>query len=82
MLAEGDEALRILRDTYDEALLALAAESQGAMEQLLVLTVDYTRERKQFVITSYSIHYTKLYELISTAQAVNELLAHLLLSDP
>ncbi|MGV6808149.1 MAG: acyl-CoA dehydrogenase family protein [bacterium] len=51
LLASGDEAMKVLQDVYDEALLALTAEMVGAMDVLLKATVDYTKERKQFGTT-------------------------------
>ncbi|MBV7256262.1 acyl-CoA dehydrogenase family protein [Pacificimonas sp. WHA3] len=45
--AEG-EASPVIRKVVDEAIAALCSEAVGVMRQLHGLTMDYTRERKQF----------------------------------
>lgn len=48
LLVTGDNALAILQSALDCGLLALAAESIGAMEVVKAATLDYLRTRKQF----------------------------------
>ncbi len=48
ILGETGAALAIIEDVVDRASIFFAAEASGAMEQALALTVDYTKERKQF----------------------------------
>ncbi len=47
-LCEPGKAAALLQGVLDEAQLVLGAEAQGAMDQLLELTVDYCKTRKQF----------------------------------
>ena len=48
ILARGNAAHHILQSTLDEAVLALSAEYLGGMEEMLRLTLDYTKQREQF----------------------------------
>ncbi|MBB3011121.1 acyl-CoA dehydrogenase family protein [Cupriavidus alkaliphilus] len=45
--AEG-EALALIEQLCDHAMIALAAEANGAMARMLADTIDYARQRKQF----------------------------------
>ena len=71
LLGDDMEAGAALRKTLALATIALAAEQAGVARQVLDMAVAYTKERHQFgrVITSYSIHYTKLYENCASARA-------------
>ncbi|TXS95288.1 pimeloyl-CoA dehydrogenase small subunit [Parahaliea maris] len=76
LLAEGSEALAILRETYDDALLLLCAEHQGAMEQLLRETVEYASERKQFgqAIGSFQVLQHRMVDMYIATELARSLL--------
>lgn len=48
LLAEGDLAREALSQSYQRQLVALCAEALGAMQTLLDITVEYTKQRQQF----------------------------------
>lgn len=48
LIASGEEAVSALNATIDDAILAAAAEQVGMMRSLLDITIEYTKERKQF----------------------------------
>lgn len=48
LVGEEGRALPLIEKSLDHALLALCAEAVGAMDALVAVTVDYTRQRKQF----------------------------------
>jgi pimeloyl-CoA dehydrogenase small subunit len=50
-LGNPEAGLPIVERVVDEAIAALAAESIGAMDEMLRLTVDYLKTRKQFDTT-------------------------------
>lgn len=47
-LAPRVDALAILEDALDDAILCLCAETLGCMDQAIALTADYLKVRKQF----------------------------------
>jgi len=47
LLGDAD-ALSLIEQVFDEATVALCAEACGVMQKLLDITVDYTKERRQF----------------------------------
>lgn len=51
VLGDPENALPLVERVVDEAMAALAAESVGAMDEMLKLTVDYLKTRKQFGTT-------------------------------
>jgi pimeloyl-CoA dehydrogenase small subunit len=48
VIGHPESALPLVERVVDEALAALAAESIGAMDEMLKLTVEYLKTRKQF----------------------------------
>ena len=48
LIAEAQQAEKLLGDTFQEALLALSAEQVGIMRALMAQTVEYTKQRQQF----------------------------------
>jgi alkylation response protein AidB-like acyl-CoA dehydrogenase len=48
LFGEEDAALAALSDAVDRASLAVCAEAVGAMQAALAITLEYTKERKQF----------------------------------
>ncbi len=48
ILGSKDGGLEIIEAVVDRACILFAAEASGAMEKALDLTVEYTKERKQF----------------------------------
>lgn len=48
LMSAGDAALEAIETALDCATVAAIAEAVGAMEELLALTVDYIKVRKQF----------------------------------
>lgn len=48
LLGEADTAYGAIQATFNDGIVALAAESIGVMEKLLNATVEYTKVRKQF----------------------------------
>ena len=47
-LADGDKAVAAVESVLDRAIIALGAESVGAMQVLLDTTVEYSKTREQF----------------------------------
>jgi alkylation response protein AidB-like acyl-CoA dehydrogenase len=58
VLGEGD-ALPLLQQVADAALLATGAEAVGVMQRLLHDTLDYVRQRKQFGVAIASFQVTQ-----------------------
>ncbi|MDJ0877717.1 MAG: acyl-CoA dehydrogenase family protein [Halieaceae bacterium] len=48
VIGEPGNALLLVEDVIDQAIVAMAAEALGAMDMLLEQTVEYTRTREQF----------------------------------
>lgn len=48
LLAEGDEAVKVIKKTNEKAAIIKCAELVGAMGKVLEMTLNYARERKQF----------------------------------
>ena len=48
LMAEGEEAVRLIAEAEARGQLITCAEMLGGMEKLLELTVDYLRDRRQF----------------------------------
>lgn len=48
LLARGPEATELLQQILDNVTLAICAESVGAMDRALAITMDYMKTRKQF----------------------------------
>lgn len=57
-LQDGD-ALPLLQQVADEALLATGAEAVGVMQRLMKETLDYVRQRKQFGVAIASFQVTQ-----------------------
>jgi alkylation response protein AidB-like acyl-CoA dehydrogenase len=57
-LQDGD-ALPLLQQVADEALLATGAEAVGVMQRLMHETLDYVRQRKQFGVAIASFQVTQ-----------------------
>jgi pimeloyl-CoA dehydrogenase small subunit len=51
VVGHPEDALPLVERVVDEAMAALAAESVGTMDEMLKLTVDYLKTRKQFGTT-------------------------------
>ena len=58
-LPDGGDALPLLQQVADEALLATGAEAVGVMQRLLHETLDYVRQRKQFGVAIASFQVTQ-----------------------
>lgn len=48
VLTEKGNALPLLQQVFDEATLAVCAEALGVLDRLLLDTVDYVKQRRQF----------------------------------
>lgn len=48
LIGDADAALPVIEKVADEAIAALCAEAVGAMKTAHQMTLDYTRQRKQF----------------------------------
>ncbi len=48
IVGEADKGAAVITDIQNRTILALAAESVGAMEVLYQRTIDYTKQREQF----------------------------------
>jgi pimeloyl-CoA dehydrogenase small subunit len=51
VIGDPENALPVVERVVDEAMAAVAAESIGSMDEMLKLTVDYLKTRKQFGVT-------------------------------
>jgi pimeloyl-CoA dehydrogenase small subunit len=51
VVGDPEQALPLVERVVDEAMAALAAESVGAMDEMLKLTVEYLKTRRQFGTT-------------------------------
>ncbi|HEV2558172.1 MAG TPA: acyl-CoA dehydrogenase [Microvirga sp.] len=51
VIGDPENALPLIERVTDEAMAALSAEAVGAMDEMLKLTVDYLKTRKQFGTT-------------------------------
>ena len=76
LLAEGDKALDILREVYDDALVAISAEHQGAMTALISATTQYSKERKQFgaAIASFQVLQHRMVDMYIASELARSLL--------
>ncbi|MEO0500230.1 MAG: acyl-CoA dehydrogenase family protein [Pseudomonadota bacterium] len=86
LLGEAGKAMPTVRKVVDEAIAALCSESVGVMRQLHQLTMDYTRERKQFgvPISKFQVLQFRMVDMLlelEQAQSMT-LMATLKLPDP
>ena len=70
ILGAKDKALSIVEAVVDRACILFAAEASGAMEKAVALTVDYTKERKQFgrPLSSFQALQHKMADMYSAHQ--------------
>ena len=70
ILGSKDKGFEIVEDVIDRACVLFAAEACGAMEKAVELTVDYTKERKQFgrPLSSFQALQHKMADMYSAHQ--------------
>ncbi|WP_425403503.1 acyl-CoA dehydrogenase family protein [Hwanghaeella sp.] len=70
ILGLQDKGFEIVEDVIDRACVQFAAEACGAMEKAVELTVDYTKERKQFgrPLSSFQALQHKMADMYSAHQ--------------
>ncbi len=76
MLGEEGEALEVMQEVINDAMIAVSAEALGAMEKALQITVDYTKIREQFgvAIGSFQVLQHRMVDMFTAVQETRSLL--------